>query len=169
MGDITIELFRDDSPVTTENFIRYVQDGFYDGLIFHRVIDNFMIQGGGFDANLEQKSTYPPIENEAGNGLSNLRGTVSMARTSVVNSATSQFFINLKDNLFLDHRDDTAPGYGYAVFGRVSSGMDVVDAIGNVPTGIMNGFNDVPVTPVVITRVSFRPSGSSRSGYGFGR
>ena len=170
MGDITIELFRADAPITTDNFTRYVQDGFYDGLIFHRVIDNFMIQGGGFDAGLNQKpATYPPITNEAGNGLSNLRGTIGMARTNVVNSATSQFFINTRDNLFLDHHDDTPQGYGYAVFGRVTSGMDVVDAIGQVETGIKDGFNDVPVTPIIIERMSFRLSGSGRSGYAPGR
>jgi len=156
MGDIEIELFPIEAPVTTDNFIRYVRDGFYDGLTFHRVIENFVIQGGQFDENMAQKSTYPPIFNEAGNGLSNLRGTIGMARTSQVHSATSQFFINTKDNPFLDHEDDTPQGYGYAVFGRVKSGMDVVDAIGSVPTGTKNGFNDVPLTPIFIDRMTYR-------------
>jgi cyclophilin family peptidyl-prolyl cis-trans isomerase len=149
MGDFEIELFREEAPVSTDNFVRYVNSGFHDGLIIHRVIANFMIQGGMFDENLEQKlATYPPIQNEAGNGLQNLRGTISMARTSDPQSATSSFFINTKDNPFLDHKDNTPQGFGYAVFGRVISGMDVVDAIGVVPTGTMNGLNDVPLTPV---------------------
>lgn len=157
MGDFEIELFRDEAPVTTDNFLRYVTHGFYDGLILHRVIENFMSQGGQFDENMVQKlPTYPPIQNEAGNGLSNLRGTIGMARTSVVHSAQSQFFINARDNLFLDHKDDTPQGYGYAVFGRVKSGMDVVDAINQVPTGTLNGFNDVPLTPIFIEKMTYR-------------
>jgi cyclophilin family peptidyl-prolyl cis-trans isomerase len=157
MGDFEIELFREEAPVSTENFVRYVKEGFYDGLTFHRVIDNFMIQGGMFDQNLQLKTpTYLPIQNEAGNGLLNLRGTISMARTVDPQSATTSFFINTKDNPFLDHEDDTPQGYGYAVFGRVTSGMDVVDAIGSVRTGTQNGFNDVPLTPVVIEKMTFR-------------
>jgi cyclophilin family peptidyl-prolyl cis-trans isomerase len=157
MGDIVIELFHDEAPITTHNFVRYVRDGFYDGLTFHRVIYGFVIQGGAFDENMDlTSSTYPPIENEAANGLQNLRGTISMARTSQVHSATSQFFINTRDNAFLDHEDDTPQGYGYAVFGRVKSGMDVVDAIESVPTGVRDGFNDVPLTPVIIERMMYR-------------
>jgi cyclophilin family peptidyl-prolyl cis-trans isomerase len=157
MGDFEIELYFSEAPVTTENFLRYVKNRYYDGLTFHRVIANFMIQGGGFDENMMQRGgTYPPIQNEAGNGLQNLRGTIAMARTSVPHSATSQFFINTRDNAFLDHRDDTPQGYGYAVFGRVRTGMDVVDAIENVPTGTKNGFNDVPLTPVVIEKMTYR-------------
>jgi peptidyl-prolyl cis-trans isomerase B (cyclophilin B) len=152
MGDITIELFPDKAPLTVANFRRYAADHFYDGLIFHRVIDNFVDQGGGFTADMVQRQpTHDPIPCEAGNGLSNDRYTVGMARTSVVNSATSQFFINLKDNTFLNHKDDTPQGFGYAVFGKVVKGMDVVDAIATVPTGSMNGYNDVPLTPIVMT------------------
>ena len=157
MGDFEIELFREEAPVSVENFVRYVKDGFYDGLTFHRVIENFMIQGGQFDENMAQRSVkYPPIQNEAGNGLSNLRGPISMARTSEPQSATSSFFINTKDNPFLDHQDNTPQGYGYAVFGRVKSGMDVVDAIGVVKTGTKSGFNDVPLTPVIIEKMTYR-------------
>jgi len=157
MGNFEIELFPEEAPVSVGNFVRYVKDGFYDGLTFHRVIANFMIQGGEFDENMAQKeATYPPIENEAGNGLPNLRGTISMARTSDPQSATSSFFINTKDNPFLDHTDDTPLGFGYAVFGRVKSGMDVVDAIGSVKTGPKNGYNDVPLTPVVIEKMTYR-------------
>jgi len=134
LGDIKIELYPDKAPVTVENFLGYVKSKFYDGTIFHRVIPNFMIQGGGFDAEMKQKKTGPQIKNEAGNGLKNARGTISMARTSVVDSATSQFFINVKDNTPLDHRDETPRGYGYAVFGSVIEGMDVVDKIVSVST-----------------------------------
>jgi cyclophilin family peptidyl-prolyl cis-trans isomerase len=152
-GNITVELYPDKAPLTVANFRRYTTEHFYDRLIFHRVIANFMIQGGGFYANMTAKAaTHPPIANEAGNGLSNVRGTISMARTIVVNSATSQFFINTKDNTFLDHHDDTPQGFGYAVFGRVVDGMDVVDAIDTLQTGTRNGFNDVPVTTVTIYR-----------------
>ena len=134
-----------------ENFLQYAADGHYDGTIFHRVIKGFMVQGGGFTADMEQKQTRAPIKNEANNGLSNERGTLAMARTMVVDSATSQFFINLKDNDFLDHgtRD-----FGYAVFGRVAAGMDVVDAIAAVPTGNRGGHQDVPVEAVTITGVT---------------
>ncbi len=149
-GTIVLELYPDKAPRTVENFLRYVKEGFYAGTVFHRVIPGFVIQGGGLTADLQPKPTHPPIPNEATNGLSNRRGTVAMARTMVVDSATSQFFVNLKDNLFLDHRDETPRGYGYAVFGRVVEGMDVVDAIASVPTGIVRGFRDVPKEPVVI-------------------
>jgi len=147
MGDVTIELFSAEAPVTAANFLQYVDDGFFDGTIFHRVIPGFVIQGGGFTTGMEQKKTRPPIRNEAGNGCRNERGTLSMARTSDVNSATSQFFINLKDNPFLDHgqRD-----FGYAVFARVVDGMDVVDRIAAVETGAAGGHRDVPLEPVVV-------------------
>jgi len=146
-GDLTVELFAQDAPITVQNFLQYVDDGFFDGTVFHRVIPGFMIQGGGMDAGLRQKSTRPPIANEAANGLKNARGTLAMARTSDVNSATAQFFINLTDNAFLDHgtRD-----FGYAVFGRVTKGMDVVDAIAKVKTGRKGSHDDVPVEPVTI-------------------
>jgi len=151
MGDITVELFQKEAPVSTRNFLTYVDKKFYDGTIFHRVINGFMIQGGGFDKNLRQKGTLDPIENEATNGLKNKRGTLAMARTMDPHSATSQFFINVVDNPSLDFVSP-ADGrtWGYAVFGRVVDGMDVVDAIKAVPTGMKNGMADVPVTPVEI-------------------
>jgi len=152
-GTIRIELDAEKAPVTVANFLRYVDEKFYDGTVFHRVIDGFMIQGGGFHPDMTQKPTHGPIKNEAGNGLRNLRGTVAMARTSAVDSATSQFFINLADNAFLDHKDNTPSGYGYAVFGKVVAGMDVVDAIAKVATHAMGPFKDVPVEPVVIKSV----------------
>jgi cyclophilin family peptidyl-prolyl cis-trans isomerase len=150
-GDISVELFDDKAPITCDNFRQYIRDGHYAGTIFHRVIPNFMIQGGGMDANMTQKPTRDPIKNEADNGESNARGTLAMARTMVVDSATSQFFINLRDNDFLDHgsRD-----FGYAVFGRVSDGMDIVDAIAGVPTGSHGGHQDVPVETVEIVEVA---------------
>jgi peptidyl-prolyl cis-trans isomerase A (cyclophilin A) len=146
-GPFTIELLSDDAPKTVENFLQYVDDGFFDGTVFHRVIPGFVIQGGGFTAEMTQKDTREPIANEADNGQKNLRGTLSMARTSDINSATSQFFVNLADNAFLDHgtRD-----FGYAVFGRVVDGMEVIDAIAAVPTGSSGGHQDVPVEPVVV-------------------
>jgi peptidyl-prolyl cis-trans isomerase A (cyclophilin A) len=151
LGEITIELFEKEAPVSSENFLRYVDDGFFDGTIFHRVIAGFMIQGGGFTDDMQQKKTLAPIKNEAANGRKNERGTLAMARTNDINSATSQFFINLVDNDFLNH----APGnYGYAVFGRVTQGMDVVDKIAAVATGRHRGHDDVPKTPVVMTRMS---------------
>ncbi|MBI3785499.1 MAG: peptidyl-prolyl cis-trans isomerase [Deltaproteobacteria bacterium] len=153
-GDIKIELFEDKAPVTVKNFLGYVNDKFYDGTIFHRVIPNFMIQGGGFDKDLKQKATKEAIKNEAGNGLKNDVGTLAMARTSVVDSATAQFFINVKDNTFLNHRDETPAGFGYAVFGKVISGMDVVNKIVAVPTE-RKGMNEaVPTEPVVIKSVT---------------
>lgn len=150
MGNIKIELNPQKAPVTVKNFLDYVNSGFYNGTIFHRVIANFMIQGGGFTSEIKQKPTKSPIKNEAGNGLKNKRGTIAMARTMVVDSATAQFFINHKDNAFLDYRDSSVQGFGYAVFGAVIEGMDVVDRIAAVSTGVQKGFQDVPVTPVVI-------------------
>ncbi len=149
-GDISVELFEDKAPISCENFRQYAADGHYDGTVFHRVIPNFMIQGGGMDENLSDKPTRAPIKNEADNGVSNERGTLAMARTMVVDSATSQFFINLKDNSFLDHgtRD-----FGYAVFGKVTDGMDVVDKIAAVQTGNRGGHQDVPVEAVTIQQV----------------
>lgn len=149
-GDIQVELFDDRAPVTCENFRQYIADGFFDNTIFHRVIPKFMIQGGGFDEDMRQKKTRDPIKNEADNGETNRRGTLAMARTMDVNSATAQFFINLKDNDFLNHggRD-----FGYAVFGEVTDGMDVVEAIAGVKTGNRGGHQDVPEEAVVITEV----------------
>ncbi len=154
MGDIKIELSEDKAPVTVKNFLGYVNDKFYDGTIFHRVIPNFMIQGGGFDKDMKEKSTKSPIKNEAGNGLKNDTGTVAMARTNVVDSATAQFFINVKDNAFLNHRDETPAGFGYAVFGKVVDGMDVVHKIEQVQTAKKGMYSDVPVQPVVIKSVT---------------
>ena len=149
-GDITIELYPAKAPVTVQNILDYVEAKFYDGLIFHRVIPNFMIQCGGMDAEMRQKSGNPAIKNEAGNGLKNTRGSVAMARTNVVDSATSQFFINLKDNAFLNHKDNTPEGFGYCVFGKVVAGMDIVDAIAKVPTVNKRGHGDVPLAPITI-------------------
>lgn len=152
MGSFEVELYADKAPVTADNFLSYVNDGFYDGLIFHRVIDGFMIQGGGFDKELNQKETKGPIKNEAGNGLKNEKYTIAMARTNVVDSATSQFFINVADNMMLDHTDETARGYGYAVFGKVIKGMDVVDKIKSVRTTTTSGYQNVPVEAVIINK-----------------
>ena len=150
-GEIEAVLYRDKSPITVENFLKYVDDGFYSGKIFHRVIAKFMIQGGGFNRYYAQKPTRPPIKNEAANGLKNERGTLAMARTSVVDSATAQFFINVVDNAPLNHG---ARDYGYAVFGKVTRGMDVVDAISNVPTGAQGPFSsDCPRSPVIIESI----------------
>ncbi len=156
MGDILVELYPDKAPITVKNFLDYVNDGFYDNTIFHRVIDGFMIQGGGFEPGMVQKPTKAPIKNEANNGLSNLRGTIAMARTQVIDSATSQFFINLKDNTFLDHKDDSMQGYGYCVFGKVIKGMDVVDKIAKVQTHSVGYYQDVPVKDVVIEKVEVK-------------
>ena len=142
MGTITIELFKEKAPITVRNFLGYVKDGFYDGLIFHRVIKDFMVQGGGMTESLEQKKPKFAIKNEATNGLSNTRGTLAMARTSVVDSATSQFFINTVDNLFLNHKGKQPDSFGYCVFGQVVEGMDVVDKIREVKTGNKNGHSD---------------------------
>jgi len=153
MGDIKVELDREKAPVTVDNFLTYVKDGQYDGTIFHRVIPNFMIQGGGFDKQMKQKPTRAPIKNEAGNGLKNNEGTIAMARTNVVDSATSQFFINLRDNDFLNHRGSSPAEFGYAVFGKVVEGLDVVHRIEHVPTTSRAGHQDVPSDPVVIEQV----------------
>ena len=154
VGTITLELDGEKSPKTVANFVKYADDGFYDGTIFHRVIDGFMIQGGGFTRDLNQKQTREAIPNEAANGLKNRRGTIAMARTMVPDSATSQFFINLVDNDFLDFRSETPQGYGYAVFGEVTDGMDVVDAIAKVKTGFAGPHQNVPEEAVVIRRVT---------------
>lgn len=154
LGDIKVKLAADKAPLTVANFLSYVEDGHYNGTIFHRVIDGFMIQGGGFDANMRQKPTTAPIKNEAANGLANKRGTLAMARTMVVDSATSQFFINVKDNAFLDFQAPTPQGFGYCVFGEVVEGMDVVDKIKGVRTGMKAGMSDVPLETVEILSVS---------------
>ena len=153
-GEIVVELDPATAPKTVENFITYVKAGHYDGTLFHRVIAGFMIQGGGFDIDMRRKSTRPPIVNEADNGRSNQTGTIAMARTPDPHSASAQFFINVKDNTFLDHRDKSAQGWGYCVFGKVVSGMNVVRAIENVPTANRAGMRDVPQSPVVITRAT---------------
>jgi peptidyl-prolyl cis-trans isomerase A (cyclophilin A) len=154
MGRIRLGLYKDKAPITVNNFVQYVRGGHYDGLIFHRVIPNFMIQGGGFEEDMAERPTRPPIRNEARNGLRNRRGTVAMARTNAPNSATSQFFINLRDNTSLDFG---IRGAGYAVFGEVIEGMDVVDRIASVPTTSKGRYDDVPETPVVIKRVREAP------------
>lgn len=148
-GEITLELYQDKAPITVENFLKYVDDGFYDGTIFHRVIPNFMIQGGGMTEDMSEKPNNPPIKNEADNGLSNKKGTIAMARTMVVDSATSQFFINTNNNAFLDNG---ARDFGYAVFGKVIDGMDIVDKISAVKTGFNGPHQDVPVEPVIIQK-----------------
>lgn len=152
-GNIVIELFRDEAPISTENFLKYVQDGTYDNTIFHRVIKGFMVQGGGFTKAMTQKTSRAPIKNEATNGLKNTRGTVAMARTNDPDSASNQFFINLVDNAFLDQRSTKPAEYGYAVFGKVVEGMDVVDSIARVPTVTKGPYGDVPVEPIEITKV----------------
>ena len=154
MGSFTIELYPDKAPETVKNFLKYVDDGFYSGTIFHRVIDGFMIQGGGLDGTMTKKATRPPIANEAGNKLKNTVGTVAMARTGDPNSATAQFFVNVADNTPLDYRDSSREGIGYCVFGKVTQGMDVVEKIKAVPTGVKNGMRDVPTTPVVIESIT---------------
>ena len=151
MGDITVELFKEQAPVSTENFVRYVQEGFYAGTIFHRVVRGFVVQGGGYLPGMVEKPTHPPIQNEATNGLKNVRGSLAMARTQTLRSATSQFYINVASNSALDHRGINPPDFGYAVFGRVLSGMEVVDKIAEVPTDREN-----PVTPVVIKGVTIK-------------
>ena len=154
LGNITLELFETDAPETTANFKQYVEDGFYNGTIFHRVIDGFMIQGGGFEPGMGQKDTRDPIKNEASNGLANNRGTIAMARTMDPHSATAQFFINVADNDFLNFRSETPDGFGYCVFGRVFDGMDVVDAIKAVSTTSRGGHSDVPADDVIIQKAS---------------
>ena len=150
LGNFTIELYEDKAPVSAENFLRYVDEAFFDGTVFHRIVPGFVIQGGGFTEDMSQKKNHPPIKNEADNGVKNTRGTLSMARTNDINSATSQFFVNLKDNDFLDH---TRGNFGYAVFGKVTEGMDVIDKIAAVKTGRRRGFEDVPLDPVIMTSV----------------
>lgn len=152
-GPIKLELNEEKAPATVANFLKYARDGFYDGTIFHRVIDNFMIQGGGFDADMEQKPTQDPIENEADNGLKNDFGTVAMARTMDPHSATAQFFINVKDNDFLNHSGKNMQGWGYAVFGKIVDSAEVLDKIRAVPTTSRSGHQDVPVETVIIESV----------------
>ena len=156
MGDVTLELFKDRAPVSVENFLQYAREGFYEGTIFHRVKPDFMVQGGGFTAEMFEKPTRPPIQNEATNGLKNARGTLAMARTRALRSATSQFYVNVVDNRRLDHTGYSPDEFGYAVFGRVLSGMDVVDKIAAVATATKGDFDDVPVTPVIITKVTVK-------------
>ena len=151
-GVIELEMFTEEAPNTVANFLKYVNDGFLDGLIFHRVIPGFVIQGGGFEPGMKQKNPNAPIENEADNGVKNLRGSLSMARTNDPHSATSQFFINLKDNDSLDYRSKDASGWGYAVFAKVVSGMDVVDKIAQTPTGNTGGHSDVPTEDMIVEK-----------------
>lgn len=156
-GNITVEVFPAQAPQSAGNFLNYAKTGFYDGLVFHRVIPGFMIQTGGMTADMQEKPKNAPIQNEADNGLTNLRGTLAMARTADPHSASSQFFINVKDNAFLNHRGQTPQGWGYAVFGQVVDGMDVVDAIVAVPRGNRGPHGDVPLEPIVMKRVSVLP------------
>ena len=157
-GTVRIELYADKSPKSVANFLQYAADGFYNGTLFHRIIDGFMVQGGGFDREFKQKQTREPIQNEAGNGLKNEAGTLAMARTSIPNSATAQFFINVARNTFLDFRDPSPQGIGYAVFGKVTQGMEVVTRIARVPTGSGGPFpRDVPREPVIIESVTLIP------------
>lgn len=153
MGDIKVELYPERAPVTVKNFLAYVDAKHYNGTIFHRVIPNFMIQGGGFDKSLAKKQTNGPIKNEAHNGLSNERGTIAMARTGVVDSATNQFFINLKNNAFLDHRSKSTRGYGYCVFGKIIAGMDVLDKISKVRTTRKKHYSDVPAKTIMLNEI----------------
>jgi peptidyl-prolyl cis-trans isomerase A (cyclophilin A) len=150
LGNFTIEFFEKEAPISVANFKKYIDEGFFDGTIFHRIVPGFVIQGGGFTEDMTQKKNNPAIKNEADNGLKNERGTLSMARTNDINSATSQFFVNLKDNDFLDH---SRGNFGYAVFAKVTKGMEVIDKIAAVETGRKKGFDDVPVEPVIMTSV----------------
>jgi peptidyl-prolyl cis-trans isomerase B (cyclophilin B) len=154
LGDITLELDAGKAPATVENFLGYAKDGFFDGTIFHRVIDNFMIQGGGMLEDMSQKPTKAPVKNEADNGLKNAKGTIAMARTNDPHSATAQFFINVSDNDFLNHKSPTPQGWGYAVFGKVVTGMDVVEKIKGVKTGRRGYHDDVPVDAIIIQKVT---------------
>jgi cyclophilin family peptidyl-prolyl cis-trans isomerase len=157
LGDVQLELYPDKAPASVENFINYASSGFYDGTIFHRVISHFMIQGGGFTPDMQKKTTGDPIRNEAGNGLSNKRGTIAMARTNNPHSATAQFFINVQDNMNLDYSgESSSSAWGYAVFGRVTEGMDVVDEIRFVKTSSQRPFSDVPVEPVIIESIEIK-------------
>ena len=153
LGDIKLELFDDKAPKTSENFKEYIKSGFFSNTIFHRVISDFMIQGGGFTAEMQQKDTLSPIENEANNMLSNQRGTIAMARTNDPHSASSQFFINLKDNTFLDFKSETIQGWGYCVFGKVLEGLETIDKISLVPTGSYGPYQDVPNEPIIINEI----------------
>jgi cyclophilin family peptidyl-prolyl cis-trans isomerase len=160
MGNIKVELYPDKAPISVKNFLAYVKEGHYEGLVFHRVIRGFMIQGGGFTPDMKEKRpAHPPIKNEAGNGLKNERGTVAMARTGVVDSATAQFFINVVNNDFLNHANDSPQGFGYAVFGKVIEGLDIVDKIRSVPTGKVKMFSDVPKGPVTILKATVDQEG----------
>jgi peptidyl-prolyl cis-trans isomerase A (cyclophilin A) len=155
LGDFTVEFYEKEAPLSVANFLRYVDDGFFDSTIFHRIVPGFVIQGGGFTEDMNQKKTHPTVKNEADNGLKNSRGSLSMARTNDINSATSQFFVNLKDNDFLDH---SRGNFGYAVFARVTQGMDVIDKIAAVETARKRGFDDVPVEPVIMKSVRRVPA-----------
>jgi peptidyl-prolyl cis-trans isomerase B (cyclophilin B) len=152
-GEFEVELNQEKAPITVANFLKYVDDGFYAGTIFHRVIDNFMIQGGGMDENMKEKKTRDPIKNEAANGLKNDVGTIAMARTSVPDSASSQFFINVSENTALDYQNPSPTGIGYAVFGKVTKGMDIVNRIKKVKTGNLGGHSDVPMDKIVIKKI----------------
>ena len=154
VGQMTLELDADNAPKTVENFLAYASSGFYDGTIFHRVINNFMIQGGGFTTDMEQKPTQAPVDNEANNGLKNERGTIAMARTQDPHSATAQFFINVQDNDFVNHTGENMQGWGYTVFGKITQGEDVLDKIRGVQTGSQDGHQDVPTEPIIIESVS---------------
>ena len=154
VGQMTLELDADNAPKTVENFLAYATSGFYDGTIFHRVINNFMIQGGGFTTDMEQKPTQAPVDNEANNGLKNERGTIAMARTQDPPSATAQFFINVQDNDFLNHTGENMQGWGYTVFGKITQGEDVLDKIRCVQTGSQGGHQDVPTEPIIIESIS---------------
>ena len=153
-GSMTLELDQEKAPKTVANFVNYANDGFYNGTIFHRVINNFMVQGGGFETNMQQKPTAEPVENEADNGLANDFGTIAMARTMDPNSATAQFFINVKDNDFLNHTGENMQGWGYTVFGKVTQGEEVLDKIRSVQTGSQGGHQDVPTDPIIIESIS---------------
>jgi peptidyl-prolyl cis-trans isomerase B (cyclophilin B) len=154
VGQMTLELDADNAPKTVENFLAYASSGFYDSTIFHRVINNFMIQGGGFTTDMEQKPTQAPVDNEANNGLKNERGTIAMARTQDPHSATAQFFINVQDNDFLNHTGENMQGWGYTVFGKITQGEDVLDKIRCVQTGSQGGHQDVPTEPIIIESIS---------------
>ena len=154
MGDITLTLFADKAPKTVENFLKYANEGFFEGTIFHRIIPNFMVQGGGMTVDMEQKDTHAPIDNEENNGVSNKRGTIAMARTNDPHSATAQFFINSVDNDFLDFKSETMNGWGYCAFGEVTEGMDVIDAMAGVKTGNHGYHQDVPEEPIIINSVT---------------
>ena len=163
MGTLTAELFPDKAPVTVSNMLAYIDAKFYDHTIFHRVIDGFMIQGGGFTRDMIQKKTNPPIKNEADNGLRNERGTLAMARTMIVDSASSQFFVNLVDNAYLDFKNKSDQGWGYCVFGKVIDGMDVVDKIAKVKTGFSGRFQNVPVEPVMINSIRLKKDAAAET------